>query len=134
MIRRRYGLICVPVLAVLSLTDPLGAEPLDKESCVKLEAERKALFDSEMREALERGPDWVKENLAEEKIERVRHFLGVEEQIQFRCRDDGLPRGAGMMLMPDKNPKRAAKKSASKPSQTLADSDKTRADKAKATR
>ena len=115
----------------------LSAEPLDKESCAKLDADRKALFDKEMQEALERGPDWVKGNLAAEKIERVRQFLEVEEQIQFRCRKDGLPRGAGVkaMEMPDRNPVRLeAEKKAPKSSQAVADSDKTRADKAKATR
>jgi hypothetical protein len=113
------------------------AEPLDKESCAKLEAESKALFDREMKEALDLGPDWVKNNLSEEKIERIRHFLGVEEQIQFRCRKDGFPAGAGIkpMEMPDRNPVRlAAEKDAGKPSQTVADSDKTPPNKAKATR
>lgn len=113
------------------------AEPLDKESCAKLETERKTLLNREMQEALERGPDWVKDNLSEEKIERVRHFLGVEEQIQFRCRKDGFPAGVGatFMLMPDRNPVRLdAQKSGAKPSQALADSVKTRPDKPKATR
>lgn len=132
-----------PTIALLLLTGaslagaPARAEPLDKESCVKLEAERVKLFDREMKDALELGPDWVKNNLSAEKIERIRHFLGVEEQIQFRCRKDGLPAGAGVkaMEMPDRNPIRlAAEKDAGKPSQTLADSDKTRPDKAKATR
>ncbi len=128
--------IAVLILAAAPLAAPdVRAEPLDKESCVKLNAERKQLLTREMQAALERGPDWVKDNLSEEKIERVRHFLSVEEQIQFRCREDGLPRGAGMVLMPDRNPIRAAAKpSAAKPSQALADSDKTRPDKAKATR
>jgi hypothetical protein len=113
----------------------LRAEPLDKESCVKLETERRALLNREMQEALDRGPDWVKDNLSQEKIERVRHFLGVEEQLQFRCRKDGFPAGVGVtiMLMPDRNPVRLeAQKSGAKPSQALADSDKTRPDKAKA--
>lgn len=111
------------------------AEPLDKESCARLETERKTLLNREMQEALDRGPDWVKDNLSQEKIERVRHFLSVEEQIQFRCRKDGFPAGVGVtvMLMPDRNPVRLeTQKSGAKPSQALADSDKTRPDKAKA--
>ena len=90
-----------------------------------------------MQEALERGPDWVKGNLSEEKIERVRHFLGVEEQLAFRCRKDGFPAGVGttVMELPHRNPIRLeAQKSGAKPSQALADSDKTRPEKSKATR
>ncbi len=66
------------------------AEPLDKESCAKLQGERTQLLTPEMQAALERGPDWVKKNLDEKKIERVRQFLSVEEQIQFRCRGGGV--------------------------------------------
>ncbi len=132
--------ISLPAIAMLGLAATfaapiLRAEPLDKESCAKLEAERSKLLDREMQAALERGPDWVKDNLSPEKIERVRQFLGIEEQIVFRCRKDGFPAGAGVVVMefPDRNPRRhEAQKSGAKPSQALADSDKTRPDKAKA--
>ena len=137
MILRRCGFVFVPALAMLSLAAPVRAEPLDKESCARLEAERKTLLNREMQEALERGPDWVKGNLSEEKIERVRHFLGVEEQLAFRCRKDGFPAGVGttVMELPHRNPIRLeAQKSGAKPSQALADSDKTRPEKSKATR
>jgi hypothetical protein len=125
------------ILAASPFAGGLRAEPLDKESCARLETERKALLNREMQEALERGPDWVKDNLSEEKIERVRHFLGVEEQLAFRCRKDGFPAGVGttIMVLPDRNPVRLeAQKSGAKPSQALADSDKTRPEKSKATR
>lgn len=132
----------------------LSAEPLDKESCAKLNSERKQLLTPEMQAALERGPDWVKKNLDEKKIERVRQFLSVEEQIQFRCRGGGVDRkaieanavpdasgGTVSVPLPDRNPKRQAAttvkpatESTSKPSQALADSDKTPPGKAKATR
>jgi hypothetical protein len=125
---------------VLGLAAPLvasigRAEPLDKESCSKLQVERQRLLTREMQAALDRGPDWVKQNLSPEKIENVRQFLGVEEQLSFRCRKDGFPAGAGVKVMefPNRNPRRhQAQKSGSKPSQALADSDKTRPDRAKA--
>jgi hypothetical protein len=130
------------------------AEPLDKEACAKLQIERKVLLTPEMQAALDRGPDWVKKNLDEAKIERVRHFLSVEELIQFRCRgggvnkkqleanaSGGLAPGTTSVPLPDRNPSRVtqATQSAqtevdSKPSQALADSDKTPPGKAKATR
>ncbi|MGC2410761.1 MAG: hypothetical protein WA441_12385 [Methyloceanibacter sp.] len=70
------------------------AEPLDKQSCASLQNERKQLFNADMQAALEQGPDWVKKHLTDEAIERVRRFLSVEEQIQFRCRGGGVPKPA----------------------------------------
>ena len=70
------------------------AEPLDKESCRKLEAEHAKLLTREMRTALERGPDWVKDHLETGEIEKVREFLAVEEMIEFRCRGGGVVKQA----------------------------------------
>ena len=68
------------------------AEPLDKESCANLQVERKKLLTKDMQHALEHGPDWVKDHLDKESIDKVRHFLSVEEQLAFRCRGGGAPR------------------------------------------
>jgi hypothetical protein len=123
------------------------AEPLDKESCANLQVERKKLLTPEMQKALEQGPDWVKDHLNEESINKVRRFLSVEEQIVFRCRGGGVakapakapetpPQDAASVPLPDRNPSRpaAAQSGDGKPSQALADSDKTPPDKPKATR
>jgi hypothetical protein len=129
------------------------AEPLDKESCANLQIERKKLLTREMQAALEHGPDWVKDHLDDESIGKVRRFLSVEEQIVFRCRGGGVAKfpakapetpseGAGdarntaIMPLPDRNPTRpvAAQGDDGKPSQAVADSDKTPPGKPKATR
>ena len=77
-------------------------------------------------------------------IERVREFLEVEEMIKFRCRT-GVPKpkppapppapvSAEGVPVPDRNPNREATAAVdAKPSQTVADSDKTPPSKAKAT-
>jgi len=129
------------------------AEPLDKESCANLQIERKQLLTRDMQAALEQGPDWVKDHLNEAAIERVRHFLSVEEQIQFRCRGGGVakvpakstdlapekaatvPENAPTVPLPDRKPTMPAAESGDgKPSQAVADSDKTPPGKSKATR
>ena len=123
------------------------AEPLDKESCANLQVERKKLLTKEMQHALEHGPDWVKDHLDKESIDKVRRFLSVEEQIVFRCRGGGVakvpakatetpPENAGNVPLPDRNPTRpaAAQSDDGKPSQAVADSDKTPPGKPKATR
>lgn len=121
------------------------AEPLDKDACANLQLEQKKLLTPAMQAALERGPDWVKDHLNDQEIEKVRDFLEVEEMIKFRCRT-GVPKpkppapppGAVStegVPVPDRNPNREATAAVdAKPSQTVADSDKTQPSKAKATR
>jgi len=123
------------------------AEPLDKQSCASLQIERKKLLTREMQAALDRGPDWVKDHLNDQELEQVRRFLGVEEDIQFRCRGGGVakrpagtpaqgdqtPSAADVVPLPDRKPAPPTE-TAADASQALADSAKTPASKAKATR
>jgi len=142
------------VFAVALLAGAVAsAEPLDKESCANLQIERKKLLTRDMQAALDQGPDWVKDHLNDEAIDRVRHFLSVEEQIQFRCRGGGVaklpakstdtapekaataPENAATVPLPDRKPTMPAADSGDrKPSQAVADSDKTPPGKSKATR
>lgn len=124
------------------------AEPLDKQSCAGLQVERNKLLTRDMQAALDRGPDWVKDHLNDQELERVRQFLGVEEQIEFRCRGGGVakvtaPAGspataAGspeVVPLPDRKPAPPTDTASdANPSQTVADSAKTPPSKAKATR
>jgi hypothetical protein len=132
------------------------AEPLDKEACLNLQSERAKLLTPEMQAALERGPDWVKDHLDSTDLEKVRAFLAVEEKIAFRCRGGGVdkpaPAAAETVPLPDRKPDTSSSADAAgapdnnktgsappspadlKPSQTVADSDKTAPSKTKATR
>ncbi len=140
------------------------AEPLDKESCLKLQGERRTLLTREMQAALDHGPDWVKDHLDTEKIEKVREFLDIEAMLEFRCRGGGVSKpsetaatgnpdipplpdrrptpppsavaeGGSDTPLPDRNPNSAAPATANvSASQTVADSDKTAPPKTKATR
>ena len=140
------------------------AEPLDKESCLKLQGERRKLLTREMQAALDHGPDWVKDHLDTAEIEKVRAFLDIEAMIEFRCRGGGVTKPSETAAtgdpdipplpdrkptpppsavaesgpdtpLPDRNPNSAAPATANvNASQTVADSDKTAPPKTKATR
>ena len=129
------ALLCVGSLPALS--GHVQAEPLDKDSCKQLQDEKKTLLTPNMQSALDHGPDWVKDHLDPMELEKVRRFLMVEEKIVFRCRNGGVDRPKATddgIPFPDRNPSRPLQIQAeAKPSQTVADSDKTAADKAKAT-
>ena len=133
------------ILVLVAAVSPLAAisvvgEPLDKDSCAGLQAQRRQLLTKEMQAALDQGPDWVKTHLNETEIEQVRRFLSIEEQIEFRCRGGGIakakaPPPAGEVPLPDRKPTPPASPAPSaNPSQALADQDKTAPAKPKATR
>lgn len=136
LLPRSWSLAVLTVVAVSGWGPIAAAEPLDKKRCAELQVERKKLLNADMRAALDRGPDWVKKHLTDEAIGRVRHFLHVEELIQFRCRGGGVVRPKPVSVpLPDRRPKlESATGEDTKPSQALADSDKTPPGKKKATR
>jgi hypothetical protein len=170
---RFFAVALVAASSAVSLCATTFATPLDKGACLKLQGERKKLLTAKMRAALEQGPDWVKNHLNDDDIEKVREFLLIEETIEFRCRDsvvakamqealanpDAVPlpdrkptppssvaaanpstaaTGGTVdpeMPLPDRNPAAVERTIADvKPSQTVADSDKTAPSTAKATR
>jgi hypothetical protein len=147
------ALIASGAAVLLSLA--AAAEPLDKESCSELKDQQKTLLTNEMKAALARGPDWVKDHLSSEELDKVRRFLSVEEKVAFRCRSNGLvipkpepvplpdrkpplpptetadtepssEKPASSGLLPERNPARLSSDTADAgPSQTVAESDKT---------
>jgi len=86
--------IAVALLALCgAATFSLGtrAEPLDRDECKGLKAEQANLLTKEVKAALLRGPDWVKDHLHDAgDIEKVRQYLRIEEKVKFRCRTDGV--------------------------------------------
>jgi len=131
------------------------AEPLDKDSCKRLKGEHAKLLTPQMKKALARGPDWVKDHLDTGDIEKVREFLSVEAMIEFRCRGGGVDRPVLVNVpLPDRKPELPASEvataepeiplpvrkpdpaspaTADEPSQTVAGSVKTAPEKTKAT-
>ncbi len=139
------------IAVVLLVSSPIAvlgmravAEPLDKASCANLANERKKLLTPSMQAALDRGPDWVKDHLNDEELNKVREFLDVEAKIAFQCRGGGVdkkltaapsPADPAPVPLPDRKPVLdPADTPNGGPSQTVADSDKTAPSKAKATR
>jgi len=66
------------------------AAPLDADTCAKLRSEHSQLELAGVEKDLEKGPEWAKANLAADKLDRIRRFIELEEQLLFRCRDKSL--------------------------------------------
>ncbi len=69
------------------------AEPLPAETCEQLKSEHASLEAAGIAETLKKGPDWARANLSVAKLEEVRRYIGLEEQLLFRC---GLALARGM--------------------------------------
>jgi len=90
----KLGLIAMALL-VASAAAPFSlgarAEPLEREECKELQTQKQSLLTPDVKAALTRGPDWVKEHLYDQDhIEKVREYLSVEEKVAFRCRTNGV--------------------------------------------
>lgn len=69
------------------------AEPLPAETCEQFKSEHASLEAAGIPETLKKGPDWARANLPAAKLEEVRRYIGLEEQLLFRC---GLALARGM--------------------------------------
>jgi hypothetical protein len=116
------------------LAAPLGlaAEPLDKEACGKLQAERASLIVLGVDKEFAKGADWAKANLPQPELDQLKRYLTIDEQLKFRCglamvtlqvpdepedgeEDDNAPAAHSVVPVPHKRDQAAAVKPAAKP-------------------
>ena len=64
---------------------PAQAAMHDVETCRRIKTEHEALGASGIREMLPKGPEWAKSNLTKERLEQIRRFLTLDEDMRFRC-------------------------------------------------
>ena len=112
-----------------ALAAPLGAaaDPLDKDSCGKLQSEKQALVVLGVDKEFAKGPDWAKANLAQAELNLLKRYLTIEEQLKFRCGmavvnltipddpEDGLDDDAARVPLPERRDQSATVKPPAKP-------------------
>jgi hypothetical protein len=85
----RKRLVIGPAVAATAalLLGAAGARAgmLEPEACDKLKAEHETLTQQGLKEQLAKGPEWAKAQLPADKIERLRRYLAIDEDIKFRC-------------------------------------------------
>jgi hypothetical protein len=64
--------------------------PLDKDNCARLKVEEAQLEQAGTRTSMMKGAEWAKANLPADKLEQIRRFIEVEEQLLFRCNAKNL--------------------------------------------
>ena len=64
---------------------PAHAAMHDAETCRRIKSEHDSLGTSGIREMKARGPEWAKTNLTKDRMEQIRRFIALEEDMRFRC-------------------------------------------------
>lgn len=67
-----------------------GQPKLDKETCVQLHTEQATFIQSGILADLSRGPAWGKSNLPADRLREIEHYIMLDEQIKFACREATL--------------------------------------------
>ncbi|MFT3730584.1 MAG: hypothetical protein QM780_04030 [Hyphomicrobium sp.] len=60
---------------------------LDSETCDSLRLEQIKFRQSGILDDLNKGAAWAKANLSAERLRDIQHYLELDEQVQFGCRD-----------------------------------------------
>jgi hypothetical protein len=84
------GRILLLLAALTAVLVQARAAPLDAESCAKFMNEHGLLEQAGVEADMAKGPEWAKANLLPEKLDRIRRFIEIEEQLLFRCRQKSL--------------------------------------------
>jgi len=102
MARSRPVLLLAAVLLALA---GAHATPLDAETCTRIMIEHGALETAGVEQNMAKGPQWAKANLAPDKLDQIRRFIELEEQLLFRCTSKSLVK---LPAEPDPDPAAAA--------------------------
>ena len=81
------ALLAAPLLA---LPVAAGTAKLDKETCAQFKTEQVKFIQSGILADLQRGAEWGKGNLSADRLREIEHFIMLDEQIKFACREATL--------------------------------------------
>jgi hypothetical protein len=77
--------LCAAVLLGALAVLPAVGEPLTKEACDTVKSEQDTLAAAGVKEDFAKGPEWAKANLPRERLQQIRRYIELEEQLLFRC-------------------------------------------------
>lgn len=78
------------VFALVPVSAHATKPKLDSDTCAQLRAEEKKFRQTGILNDMGKGPEWAKANLSAERLREVQHYIELDEQVQFGCRDARL--------------------------------------------
>ncbi len=78
-------------LAVLSSVAASAGQPrLDADTCKQLHSEQSTFVQSGILSDLQKGATWARSNLSADRLREIEHYITLDEQIKFGCREATL--------------------------------------------
>jgi hypothetical protein len=84
-ISRHIKLLALLAASVVLAAPGVQAAALDADSCAKLKTQQEQMEKAGLKDIVARGPEWAKANLPPEKINDIKRWIEVDEQLLFRC-------------------------------------------------
>ena len=61
------------------------AAPLPAEDCKTLKSEHQSLIAAGTKDDMAKGPEWARQNLTGDRLDKIARLIAVEEKLSFRC-------------------------------------------------
>ena len=69
----------------------LATQPkIDADTCTQLRLEQIKFRQSGIVDDMAKGPEWAKANLPPDRLREIEHYMALDEQVKFGCRDAKL--------------------------------------------
>lgn len=63
---------------------------IDDDTCTQLRAEQAKFQQSGILNDINKGAEWAKGNLSPDRLREIQHYMDLDEQVKFGCRDAKL--------------------------------------------
>src|SRR3954468_15435285 len=85
-----HRVIAVLVLYVAPAASRATNPKIDADTCTTLRLEQIKFRQSGILDDMSKGPDWAKTNLSADRLREIEHYMMLDEQVKFGCRDAKL--------------------------------------------
>jgi len=86
---RRYAIVLAALVA-LPASAHATQPKIDADTCTQLRLEQAKFRQSGILNDMSKGPEWAKANLSPDRLREVEHYIQLDEQVEFGCRDAKL--------------------------------------------
>lgn len=82
---QKHIFLCFTVLAFVIAPSIAQAERLPEAQCKAFQSEKQKLIRDGILIQMAKGPQWAKQHLKPEELNKIKRYISVTEQVLFRC-------------------------------------------------
>jgi hypothetical protein len=80
----------IAAICVAPFTAEATQPKIDSDNCAALRLEQIKFRQSGILDDMSKGPEWAKANLSADRLREIEHYVQLDEQVKFGCRDAKL--------------------------------------------